>query len=174
MRRLAQRLSTLFSAILRPTRVVVIDSLPAMDASSAVFPTVRVIDDVLVLSYHRPGCDSSAVVRFNGVSDWYYGPPNDEGLSAHAMRHRGVTYYSFHEVGPARAGLFRWVATFHEGTLIVRGRTVQTISREIASTPWEAIDATCGPGRSVVLDADGDAPPKVMRVSPASRPHQPR
>ena len=147
--------------------MVVTDSLPTMDASSAVFPTVRVIDDAMVLAYHRPGCDSSAVLRFSGVLEWYYGPPNDEGLPAHPMSRKGVTYYAFHQVHPAKNGRLRWIATFHDGTFIVRALAVETVCDEIGSRPWEAIDATHGEGVNQTLDAEGRERPEVLTVPSA-------
>ena len=129
------------------------DTLPKMDASSAVYPTARVVGDSLIVAYHLPGCDTSAVIRFNGVNDWAYGYPNDEGLQEHPLWGKGLTFYEFHEVKPSEGDAIQWVGTFHDGTLTVRAKSVEVVNEQVASEPWAAIDARFGPGDNKVLDA---------------------
>src|SRR5262245_58117511 len=100
------------------------NTLPKMDASSAVYPTACVVGDSLVVAYHLPGCDGSAVIRFNGVNDWTYGPPNDEGLREHPLWGKGLRFYEFHEVQPHEGDAVQWIGTFHDGTLTVRAKSV--------------------------------------------------
>ena len=128
------------------------NTLPKMDASSAVYPTARVVGDSLVVAYHLPGCDTSAVIRFNGVKDWSYGYPNDEGLQEHALWGKGLTFYEFHEVQPSEGELVQWVGTFHDGTLTVRANSVEVLDEQVPSEPWAAIDARFGAGDNKVLD----------------------
>jgi hypothetical protein len=131
---------------------IVNNSLPKMDASSAVYPTVRLVGDSLVVAYHLPGCDGSAVICFSGVKDWAYGDPNDEGLEQHPLWGKGLTFYEFHEVQPREGDAVEWIGTFHDGTLIVRAKSVEVVDEQVASTPWTAIDARFGPGENKVLD----------------------
>jgi hypothetical protein len=128
------------------------NTLPKMDVSSAVFPTARVVDDSLVVAYHLPGCDTSAVIRFNGVKEWAYGYPNDEGLQEHPLWGSGLTFYKFHEVRPADGDVVQWVGTFHDGTLTVRAKSVEVLDERVGFEPWAAIDARFGPGGNQVLD----------------------
>src|SRR4051794_39768113 len=116
--------------------VVVNHTLPKMDASSAVYPTARVVGDSLVVAYHLPGCDASAVIRFNGVKEWAYGYPNDEGLAEHPLWGKGLTFYEFHDVQPSEGDVVHWVGTFHDGTLTVRAKSVELVDEQVASKPW--------------------------------------
>src|SRR5437879_4713698 len=89
---------------------------PAMDASSAVFPTIRTLGPDLALAYYLPGCEASAVVAFRNVSDWSYGEPNDEGLAFHPLWGRGLQPYEFHALQEdMQSGKTRWLGTFHDG-----------------------------------------------------------
>lgn len=106
---------------------IVVEALLEMDASSAAYPTARVVDESLIVAYHLPGCDTSAVIRFNGVKDWAYGYPNDEGLHEHPLWGKGLTFYAFHEVQPPEGDVIQWIGTFHDGTLTVRAKSVEVI-----------------------------------------------
>jgi hypothetical protein len=128
------------------------NTLPKMDVSSAVLPTARVVGDSLVVAYHLAGYHSSAVVQFNGVEDWAYGSPNDEGLEEHPLWGKGLTFYEFHKVQPADGEIVQWVGTFHDGTLTVRAQSVEVVVEHVALQPWAAIDARFGPGDNEVLD----------------------
>ena len=123
-----------------------------MDASSAVNPTVRVVGDSVVVAYHLPRCNASAVIRFNGVKDWAYGHPNDEALQEHPLWGRGLTFYEFHQVRPSEGDVVQWIGTFHDGTLTVLAKSVEVVDGQIASEPVAAINARFGPGENKVLD----------------------
>jgi hypothetical protein len=132
--------------------VVVNDTLPKMDASSAVYPTARVVGGSLVVEYHLPGCEASAAIQFNGVKDWSYGYPNDEGLQAHPLWGKRLTFYEFHEVQPPEGNVDQWIGTFHDGTLTVRAKSVEVVDEQVALVPRAAIDARFGEGENRVLD----------------------
>jgi hypothetical protein len=128
---------------------------PEMDSSSAVYPTVRTVGEVLHLAYYLPGCTDSAVVTFNGVSSWDYGEPNDEGLHNHPLWGHGLTFYGFHKVmGSGDQHENRWVATFHDGTFEVSATGMPTISaaRVKGYSPAEALNEILGRGENKVLD----------------------
>lgn len=128
---------------------------PEMDASSAVFPTVRVLDDVLHLAYYLPGCNDSAIVTFKGVSSWNYGEPNDEGLNTHPLWAHGLDFYTFHEVTPRpQDGRRQWIATFHDGTfeVLATGMPAVRAPRVEGCSPVEALSKVLGPGDAKVLD----------------------
>ena len=128
---------------------------PEMDASSAVLPTVRLVDDVLHLAYYLPGCDDSAVVTFRGLSSWRYGEPNDEGLHKHPLWGHGLTFYGFHRVkGSPDQHEYRWIATFHDGTLEVAATSTPEIAaaRVKGRSPAEALNEILGHGENKVLD----------------------
>lgn len=93
---------TLTQAIVM-ANAIVNNTLPKMDANRAAFATARVVGDSLVVAYHLPGCVTSEVIQFNGVKDWAYGYPNDEGLSEHTWWGNGPTLYQFHEVQPSES-----------------------------------------------------------------------
>lgn len=121
--------------------VLVNDTLPKMSTSSAVYPTARVVGESLVIAYFLWASDNSAVIRFNGVKDWGYGYPNDEGLTEHPLWNKGLTSYEFHEVRPAEGDVCQWIGTFHDGTLTVRAKSVEVIDEQVELEPWTAIDA---------------------------------
>ena len=130
-------------------------AFPEMDASSAVYPTVRIVGDQVHIAYHLPDCRDSAVVTFSGVSSWNYGGPNDEGLAAHPLWGRGLTFYSFHEVLPPSASARRWVGTFHDGTFDVVASAATVRSHCVAgSHPSAALDSVLGEGINRILDDD--------------------
>ena len=132
--------------------VVVEKLLPKMDASSAVFPTVRVVEKSLVVAFHLHGCRSSAVVRFNDVRNWSYGSPNDEGLAEHPFWDHGLKFYEFHRGPIDGTGMPSWIATFHDGTLTVEAATVEVLCDSVALKPWDAIDKIFGVGPNRTLD----------------------
>jgi hypothetical protein len=135
-----------------PVNVKVDERIPKMSASSAVFPTARIVGDALILAFHLPPLDSSAVIRFQRVSDWTYGPPNDEGLDSHPLWGRGITFYEFH-ISPAdRNGKCCWIATFHDGTLTINAKTVEVLAALLPLEPWAAIDSVFGAGENRRLD----------------------
>src|SRR5580765_6581991 len=130
-------------------------TIPKMSSSSAVAPTVRVLPDVLVLAFYVGTDDagSSAVLRFEGVRDWHYGYPNDEGLDAHPLHGHGLMPYEFHVTPRATHGERTWVATFHDGTLTVSASTVAVLATNVRVDPPGAIDVVVGRGESRGLDA---------------------
>jgi hypothetical protein len=126
---------------------------PEMSPSSAVFPTVRISVKDMVLAYHLPGCQDSAVVVFRGIRDWSYGHPNDEGLHLHPLWGRGLDYYAFHCLGANVAGEICWLATFHDGLFEVCAAASEILCDRVKGcSPWEALDAVAGPGDNRVLD----------------------
>lgn len=129
-------------------------TFPLMDASSAVAPTVRESGETLDLAYYRPGCESSAVVRFSGVARWSYGYPNDEGLSEHPLYGRGLKYYEFHAVpSEPSSDLIRWIATFHDGTFEVEASAVTVVAKELGDCgPFKALSQFGAPGEIRQLD----------------------
>lgn len=137
---------------------VIVDSLfPAMDASSAVYPTVRVVGTTIYLSYYLPGCVDSAVVAFDNVTSWEYGYPNDEGLRDHPLWGHGLTPYNFHKpsVEPDEETPSRWIATFHDGTFqIVAGNARPCAEEQAGVSPWEALTALLGAGHDRILDRE--------------------
>jgi hypothetical protein len=133
-------------------KVEVDETIPKMSASSAVFPTARVVNGAFVVAFYLASCDDSAVVRFDGVSTWSYGYPNDEGLSSHPLWGRGIEFYEFHVSPIERNGARWWIATFHDGTLTVNAETVKVLAEKLPLKPWEAIDALLGPGQNRILD----------------------
>ena len=123
-----------------------------MSASSAVLPTVRVLENSLGVAYYLPDCTSSAVVRFDGVTNWSYDYPNDEGLAEHPFWGHGLTFYEFHKWTANDTGLNTWIATFHDGTLTVEALSFQVLCDSVALSPWEAINEIMGVGPNRVLD----------------------
>jgi hypothetical protein len=148
----------------RMADIFIDDSIPKMDASSAVYPTARLIGDSLIVAYHLPGCETCAVIRFNEVIDWTYGYPNDEGLHEHALWGKGLTFYEFHEVKCPEGGDKRWIGTFHDGTLTVRAKSVDVVDEQRGCAPWAAIEARFGPGVNIVLDQTRDGPRRGGRL----------
>lgn len=136
------------------TRAAIEHSLPKMDASSAVYPTVRHVDNALIVAFHLPGCKSSAVLRFEAVTDWSYGDPNDEALAEHPFWGKGLRHYEFHKVQADEMGLTQYIATFHDGTLTVVANSVEVIQDRIQQKPWAAIDALFGDGKNIMLDVE--------------------
>jgi hypothetical protein len=85
----------------------------------------------------HPGYDVwSAVLRFDGVADYHFGAPNDEGLASHPLYAVGVRWYRFYEVrGSSRLGgrneKKHWVVTFHDETLEVIADSAHVVSARI-------------------------------------------
>jgi hypothetical protein len=93
--------------------------------------------------------DSSAVIRFRGVSWVHFGPPSDERLSDHPLYQFGLSFYAFWEVldspkiatgSPQR----HWIATFHDETLEVVADTASVQTQSVQGT------ATCEIARRYV------------------------
>jgi hypothetical protein len=81
-------------------RVVEWTEPPQMD-TGAPMPAIERAGDSLVVAYickstSRP--NSSAVVRFRGVSWVQFGPPSDERLPDHPLYQFGLSFYAFLEV----------------------------------------------------------------------------
>ncbi|KKK82283.1 hypothetical protein LCGC14_2804930 [marine sediment metagenome] len=133
-------------------------AFPLMDASSAVYPTVRELGTTLYLAYYLPGGEASALVSFSEVTDWSYGYPNDEGLQEHRFYGKGLRHYEFHRVvhpGPNAEPVrpYHWIATFHDGTFEIEAESWRTEASEIAeSAPWKALDSLLAAGENKVLD----------------------
>ncbi len=133
-------------------------TFPLMDASSAVYPTVREVGSILYLSYYLPGCEASAIISFHGVTDWSYGYPNDEGLREHRLYGKGISPYEFHGVVYSEPNEElnqpkHWIATFHDGTFEIDAESWKEEAGEIvSSSPWDALDSLLGCGENNVLD----------------------
>jgi hypothetical protein len=127
-------------------------TIPKMSASSAVSPTTRRVGNSLFLSFYGAGDRHSVVVRFDGVRDWGYGYPNDEGLDAHPMFGLGLTPYEFHRGHEGHYGERAWIGTFHEGTLTVYAASIEILDSRFQGTPLDAIDTYAGVGTNRSLD----------------------
>jgi hypothetical protein len=132
------------------------DTAPQMSASSDVAPTVRESGETLYLAYrlsrHASASDACAVIRFDGVREWHYGYPNDEGLDFHPLYGLGLEPYQFHVGQDASHGERVWVATFHEGTLTVYARRMELLAAAHPSDPPKAIRSLLGEGPTRGLD----------------------
>lgn len=130
-------------------------TFPPMDSSSAVSPTVCLVDEELHLAFYLPGCEDSAIVTFEGVHSWSYGPPNDEGLDHHRYWGHGLTHYEFHRASWQHDGLVKtlWIATFHDGTLEVVASGVRIATPAPRnSSPSQALRELLGDDGHRVLD----------------------
>jgi len=109
--------------------------------TGAPLPAILKEEDRLWVSYvcrnpDFPGWDSGALpdhpgfaiwcalLRFEGVSDFHFGAPNDERLATHPLYEVGLGFYGFYEaIGTSRLagtnGKKHWVITFHDETLEV-------------------------------------------------------
>ena len=126
-----------------------------MDASSAVFPTVRIVDDALHLAYFLPDCTNSAVVSYWRVGVWEYGYPNDEGLRSHRYWGKGLKPYEFHVVAGVNVvdDLTQFIATFHDGTLEISSVGMSIRERCcVDQNPSEALNVVLGVAPNSVLD----------------------
>jgi len=128
-----------------PCRAAIVDDLfPHMDSSSAVGPTIRVDDGSLCLAYFLPDCQDSAVVRFTGVTAWYYGGPSDERLNTHGLWGKGLTFYNFHRATSTDVPQ-TWVATFHDGTFEINATEAAVVSLRVNNaSPSAALNAILG------------------------------
>jgi hypothetical protein len=129
-------------------------SFPLMDASSSVFPTIRINGNTIYLAYHLPRCEDSAVVSFHDVMEWSYGYPNDEGLAEHRLWGSGLKHYEFHfEHDESDNPTSKWIATFHDGTFEIEAKTSKVeVKHAKNSNPSEALDSHLGSGENIILD----------------------
>jgi hypothetical protein len=126
------------------------DEPPAMEAG-APMPAIRRIAESLYVAYvcrnpafpgwdggatiGHPGFDVySAVLRFDGVVDYRFGPPGDERLGEHPLYGYGLEPYEFFELlesstGPGTGR--RWLVTFHDQTLDVVAASASVAHRRI-------------------------------------------
>ncbi len=96
--------------------------------------------NALWLAYFTQREDHCAVLRFDGVTAFSFGDPNDEALQTHPLYSAGLQFYAFHEVRDvalAGAGKRRWIATFHDDTLDVTARAVEIVARAIEARSAE-------------------------------------
>jgi hypothetical protein len=76
-------------------RVVLLEEWP----QPAVVAEPRVVSDDTALSLLYRSCDDKfAVVRFSPCTYFAFGAPNDEAMGGHPLAHRGLQFYSVHEV----------------------------------------------------------------------------
>ena len=102
----------------------------------------------LFLAYFTPA-DRIAVVRFDDVRSYWFGPPSDERLDEHLLYGEGLKSYSFFEVTqpvpeavdpvePPR----HWIATFHDDTLEVYATSAVVVATAAThDTPAMALSA---------------------------------
>jgi hypothetical protein len=96
---------------------------PQMDVG-APLPSIRVDADRLWVAYLRRDPEATGVVlRFDGVSEYHFGGPNDERLHEHPLYSAGLSFYAFYEARGSERLRGRkkkhWIATFHDETLEV-------------------------------------------------------
>ena len=135
---------------------------PVMD-KGAPEPAVNRVGDKLFLAYicHNPefpGWDSgalpnhpgfetySALIRFDGVSEHYIGPPNDEALDLHPLYGRGLGLYDFWEAnGSPKAvpPLHHWIFTFHDQTVEVVAENLTILNPRVPGEDTQTIVASC-------------------------------
>jgi hypothetical protein len=127
-------------------------TIPKMSASSGDSPTVRQVGDTLFLAFYGAGDEHSVVVRFDGIRDWGYGYPNDEGLEAHPMFGLGLTLYEFYRGRKGHWGERAWIGTFHDGTFTVYAEYLKILDDRFEGTPSDAINAHAGMGINRNLD----------------------
>jgi hypothetical protein len=114
-------------------------------------PALKRVEDRLYLAYlcHNPafpGWDNGAppdhpgfdlfcaLLRFDGVSEHYIGPPNDEALHLHPLYSHGLRPYDFWEIqgSPKAVGdLHHWVLTFHDETVEVVAKIASVVKSRI-------------------------------------------
>lgn len=98
------------------------------------------------LAYLTGGDESGcAVVRFDGVKQHSFGPPNDERLHLHPLWGRGLGFYAFHRVDDAPTGEIHWIATFHDGTLDVVATCCRVVAAEVETEDASAALAAVHP-----------------------------
>jgi len=125
---------------------------PPMD-TGAPLPAIRKKDDQLWVAYvcrnpdfpgwnrgappEHPGFDVwTALLRFDGVSDYHFGAPSDERLHTHPLYAAGLSFYGFYEArGTSRLagtqGKKHWIVTFHDETLEVIADSAHVVSSKI-------------------------------------------
>jgi hypothetical protein len=138
--------------------VVPFAEIPAM-SPGAPEPMVVANEHIALVAYH-PQDDANGEVVVLGFEMWalMFGPPNDEGLSAHPLARRGLTPYGAFSVersswvrGLARTnavhpyhdserylGLIHFIVTFHDTTFECVSETKPRVSRVRAVTPRAA------------------------------------
>ena len=113
---------------------------PQMDIG-APQPVTKVLHDSLLVAYRTARGDHFAVVRFSGVQAWSWESPTDENVGAHPLWADGVALCTWLEVRePTATGrdLRRWVATFHDDTLVVTARAAAVLVRAIQARDAES------------------------------------
>ncbi len=84
----------------------------------------------------------SAVLEFEGVTQYSLGPPNDERLFEHPLYVEGLDAYGFFQVnlpGAHESVLCRWIGTFHDETLDVTARCALVLNERIEGEDTSAI-----------------------------------
>jgi len=121
--------------------------------TGAPLPAIRKEGDCLWVAYvcrnpEFPGWDSGAaaqhpgfaiycaLLRFDGVTDYHFGAPNDERLHAHPLYPVGLSFYGFYEAHGTsrlaeRKGKKHWIITFHDETLEVVADSAHVVSSRI-------------------------------------------
>ena len=120
---------------------------PAMDVG-APEPMIRQEGSGLLVSYFTRD-NAVAVLRFDDVSAYSLGPPNDEILDTHPLYALGLKPYSFFEVSQpgsqqrdvrAATSERHWIATFHDDTLEVHAGSAWVLTNDAGQqSPSEAI-----------------------------------
>ena len=125
---------------------------PPMEAG-APLPAIRKEGDQLWVAYacrnpDFPGWDSgvqpdhpgfeiwSAILRFDGVSDYHFGAPSDEHLYTHPLYEKGLRAYGYYEArGTSRLEKQKnkkhWIITFHDRTLEIVADSAHIVSSRI-------------------------------------------
>lgn len=92
----------------------------------------------------HPGFDIySALLRFDGVTDYHFGAPNDERLHTHPLYSAGLKWYGFYEARETErlAGTKHkkhWIITFHDETLEVIADSAHIVSDRIDGEDTDA------------------------------------
>jgi len=125
---------------------------PPMD-TGAPLPAIRKEEDRIWVAYmcrnpEFPGWDSgagpdhpgfdvySALLRFDGVSDYCFGAPSNERLHTHPLYETGLSFYGFYEAHGSRRlanqkNKKHWIITFHDETLEVIADSAHIASSRI-------------------------------------------
>jgi hypothetical protein len=122
------------SAYVRPNIAVTEWTEPPQMDIGAPMPETCEKESALFVAYYY-GTDRVTVLRFDSVSEFYLGEPNDEALHLHPLYSRGLSSYGFYEVvgSPKASGRLRhWIGTFHDETLevVAEAANVHTASIE--------------------------------------------
>lgn len=106
---------------------------------------MRLDGDDLWLAYLIGGDDSGyAVLRFEQVDHYSFGPPNDERLHLHPLWSQGLSFYEFHRINDAPPSKVHWVATFHDGTLDVIATTCRVVAIKLQAVDEDAALVSAG------------------------------